>query len=68
MVAPTDEALQCAECHSKYGLLEEIEGVYIPGRDTAPWIDRIGFALALITLLGVIGHGMLRILFHLKDR
>jgi hypothetical protein len=66
MVAPADEALQCEECHSRNGRLEGVQGVYIPGRDTTPLIDRIGFALALLTLLGVIGHGALRILTRNK--
>jgi octaheme c-type cytochrome (tetrathionate reductase family) len=68
MVAPAVEALRCGECHSKDGRLEGVAGVYVPGRDADPSIDRIGFALALIALLGVMGHGALRILAYVKDR
>ena len=48
--------------------LAGVEGVYIPGRDAKPWIDRIGFTLALLTLLGVIGHGALRFLTRGRGR
>jgi len=68
MVAPADEALQCQECHRRNGRLAGVEGVYIPGRDAKPWIDRIGFTLALLTLLGVLGHGALRILTRNKGK
>jgi hypothetical protein len=68
MVAPADEALQCAECHSKNGVLDAVEGVYIPGRDAHPWIDRIGLFLVLMTLIGVIGHGAVRVLLSRKAR
>jgi octaheme c-type cytochrome (tetrathionate reductase family) len=68
MVAPAEEALRCDECHSRNGRLEGLEGVYMPGRGTHAWIDRIGFGLALLTLLGVIGHGALRILMRNKGR
>lgn len=66
MVAPAQEALQCAECHSKNGQLAGLEGVYIPGRDANRWIDRIGLLLVLATLVAVIGHGVARILTHKK--
>ena len=66
MVAPAEEAVQCQECHSRNGRLAGVEGVYIPGRDAKPWIDRIGFGLALLTLLGVLGHGALRFLMRGK--
>jgi hypothetical protein len=38
-----------------------VEGVYIPGRDAHPWLDRIGFAVVLLTLIGFIGHGVARV-------
>jgi len=62
MVAPKEQALGCGECHSRNGRLQEVGGVYLPGRDHTPWLDRAGFGLALLALLGVLGHGALRIL------
>lgn len=66
MVAPKDKALGCAECHTKGGRLEGIEGVYLPGRDNIPLLDKAGWVLALLTLLGVLGHGAIRIISHKK--
>jgi hypothetical protein len=66
MVAPADESLQCAECHDRNGVLDGVEGIYIPGRDKNLWLDRIGFAAVLITLLIFIGHGTARLLFRRK--
>ena len=62
MVAPKDDALSCQQCHKKGGRLEGIEGVYIPGRDANPWIDKIGLLVALLTLVGVLVHGAIRII------
>jgi hypothetical protein len=63
MVAPKDKAMGCSECHAKGGRLEGIDGVYLPGRgDVNPWITQGGWLLALLTLLGVLGHGFLRII------
>ena len=36
--------------------------VFISGSsDANPWVDRIGWAGALLALLGVLGHGALRV-------
>lgn len=61
MVAPKDKAVGCAECHSKGGRLEGITGVYLPGRDANPLVDKAGWLLALLALVGVLGHGVMRI-------
>ena len=66
MVAPADESLQCAECHDRNGVLDGVEGIYIPGRDKNLWLERIGFAAVLITLLIFIVHGAARVLFRKK--
>jgi octaheme c-type cytochrome (tetrathionate reductase family) len=61
MVAAKDKALGCVECHAKDGRLAGITGVYLPGRDANPLIDKAGWLLALLTLIGVLVHGALRI-------
>jgi len=66
MVAPKDKSVGCAECHTKNGRLEGIGGVYLPGRDANPLVDKAGWVIALLTLLGVIGHGVLRIVASRK--
>ena len=62
MVAPAENALGCEDCHSKNGRLASIKGIYIPGRDSTAWLDTIGWALAVLSLIGVLMHGALRFL------
>ncbi len=67
MVAPKADALTCAQCHSKEGRLKNVKGIYMPGRgDNNPLLDMAGWALALLTLIGVLIHGAGRIYAHRK--
>jgi hypothetical protein len=66
MVAPADEALGCADCHAKDGRLANLTGFYMPGRDSNPWIERIGWILVAATLLGVLLHGLVRLFLGKK--
>ena len=61
MVAPKDQALGCTDCHQKAGRLAAIEGVYMPARDRHALIDTAGWGLAALALLGVAGHGLMRV-------
>ena len=61
MVAPKEKAVGCVECHTRQGRLAGIEGVYLPARDANPWVDRAGWTLAVLALLGVLGHAAMRI-------
>jgi hypothetical protein len=63
MVAPAKDALHCQDCHAAGGRLENVPGIYIPGRvsDHSRWLDSAGWAIAALTLLGVLGHGLARI-------
>ena len=61
MVAPAEYAVGCDECHSKNGRLKDIEGIYIPSRDASRKLDMVGWAIALLTLIGVVMHGLGRI-------
>jgi octaheme c-type cytochrome (tetrathionate reductase family) len=62
MVAPKDDALACSQCHARNGRLSGIDGVYIPGQHRLATLDAAGFGIALLALLGVLGHGGLRYL------
>ncbi len=68
MVAPKEDALSCDECHSKEGRLKDLEGFYLPG--TSPdhgigrWLDIIGLLALAGTLLGVLGHGLIRFVLN----
>jgi len=66
MVAPKEKALGCEECHARNGRLAGIQGVYLPGRDAHALVDGAGWGLALLTLLGVAGHGALRLVSRRK--
>jgi len=66
MVAPAENALSCDDCHSKQGRLQNIEGVYMPGRDSNMLLDMAGWALALLALIGVLIHGAIRIVTRNK--
>ena len=60
MVAPKEQALDCVSCHAKNGRLENVTGVYIPGRDSVSFLDIIGFSILGLTLAGTLLHGVLR--------
>ena len=62
MVTSADESLQCAACHSRQGRLENLTGFYLPGRDYNSLLDWIGLGLIIVSIIGVIVHGLLRII------
>jgi octaheme c-type cytochrome (tetrathionate reductase family) len=68
MVAPKEKALNCVECHSRQGRLQNISGIYIPGRDRSEWLDLAGYSIAGLAFLGVLGHGALRIVTRKKRK
>jgi len=57
MVAPAEDALACSSCHARDGRLAALTDFYMPGRDRNIWLDRAGWMLALLTLLGSLAHG-----------
>jgi hypothetical protein len=69
MVAPKEKALSCVACHDAKtgGRLKNVKGIYMPGRgDNNQLLDMAGWALALLTLIGVLIHGAGRIYAHRK--
>jgi hypothetical protein len=66
MVAPKEDALACDSCHADGGRLTGIEGLYVPGRDETPWLDRAMLIILALTVLGILGHALLRVLFGRK--
>lgn len=60
MVTQGDRGLSCADCHSRRSRLAGVPGVYILGYDRSPWLDFLGWGAALLSLLGILGHGFLR--------
>ncbi len=68
MVAPKAAGLGCADCHSKASRLTGIPGVYMPGYSAKSWLDMLGWSVAGLTLLGVTGHGFLRLFSRRKGK
>ncbi len=68
MVAPKEQAVACEECHARDSRLAGVTGIYVPGRDGGGWLDLIGWAAAGLTLLGAAGHGLLRVVVHVRKR
>ena len=63
MVAPAEDALACDDCHAKDGRLAKLAGFYMPGRDSTGWLDFLGLLALAVAAVGVVGHGLLRIVF-----
>jgi len=61
MVSPASEALTCTNCHSRDGVLADLDGFYLPGRDVNAGLDWGGKLFILFASLGVIVHAFLRI-------
>jgi octaheme c-type cytochrome (tetrathionate reductase family) len=61
MVAPKEKAVGCVECHRTNGRLQKVSGLYMPGRDANKYLNFLGWTAALLTLIGVLIHGALRI-------
>jgi hypothetical protein len=57
MVAPKEQSLSCAECHSSNGRLANLTGFYMPGRDSNKAPNFIGWACVIAAVLGAFGHG-----------
>ncbi|MFH0735434.1 MAG: tetrathionate reductase family octaheme c-type cytochrome [bacterium] len=71
MVSVKENTVTCTECHTREnGRLAGLTDFYMPGRDYSPIVETIGKLLLLITLLGVITHGIIRIISvkNLKKR
>ena len=62
-VSPKEQTLKCIDCHtrSEEGRLAKLPGFYLPGRNYAKAVDYSGFAIIIISILGVIIHSVMRI-------
>ncbi len=69
MVAPKENVLACNECHTrKNGRLAKLAGFYMPGRDNLKVLDYMGSIIAIVSLGGVLLHGLGRFLFNNKKK
>jgi len=60
MVSPIEDALKCIDCHSQGGRLENLDGFYMPGRDSSNILDFIGIFAIFAAIGGVLIHGGIR--------
>ncbi len=60
MVAPSEDALTCTDCHSHRGRMDKLAGFYMPGTGRTGMVGMIGWVVVVLTLMGVGCHGLLR--------
>lgn len=68
MVAPREKAVKCGECHRTDGRLAKLAGFYMPGRDSARWVDILGVGLIGLVTAGVVGHALMRLMYRFRRR
>jgi len=61
MVAPAEQAMDCAECHAEDGRLADLAGIYLPGSNPNGMAGLLGKLIVILALVGVLGHGLLRL-------
>lgn len=66
MVAPAEDAVRCAACHAQEGRLVGLAGIYMPGSNPNSIVGILGVLMVLATFLGVLGHGLLRLVSRKK--
>lgn len=68
MVATKENTLDCNSCHQRENSrLAGLKDFYMPGRDYSQIVEVGGAWMLIITLLGVIVHGAIRIFLELKS-
>jgi octaheme c-type cytochrome (tetrathionate reductase family) len=61
MVTTKEKSLSCEECHHKKGRLAKLAGFYMPSRDSNTFVDYAGILMVILSFLGVLIHGLIRI-------
>ncbi|MGD8781402.1 MAG: tetrathionate reductase family octaheme c-type cytochrome [Ignavibacteria bacterium] len=63
MVSIKEKSVSCAECHTQSddGRLTKLTGFYLPGRDRNHTADFLGKFIIIVSLLGIIVHGFIRV-------
>lgn len=70
MVAPKEKAVPCQECHTRAsdGRLAAITDIYLPGRDSKPWLDLLGSLMIAGAIGGGVVHGVVRFVTRRKEK
>jgi octaheme c-type cytochrome (tetrathionate reductase family) len=67
MVSSKEKSVQCIECHTiDNSRLAGLTDFYMPARDHNKFIESTGTGIIILTLLGVIVHGAVRIVSYRK--
>lgn len=67
MVSEKDQVLSCVDCHDRNeSRIAALNDFYLPGRDYNKGVDYSGFALIFLSLFGIAGHSILRIVAPYK--
>jgi hypothetical protein len=53
-------------CHGAESRLAGVPGIHMPGHHAHGWLDKLGWALAGLSVLGVLAHGAGRAYAHRK--
>lgn len=67
MVASSDKAVECQECHAEEGRLKDVDIPYMPAAGKTRIIDMLSIIAIAATILGILGHAIIR-LFTAKRR
>jgi len=69
MVSPAEQSVSCIECHTRTeSRLAGLTDFYIPGRDRIRWVETAGVGALVLTLLGVVAHGVGRYVLSTRRR
>ncbi len=62
MVSPKENSVACIECHTRdNSRLAGLNDFYMPGRDFSPFVELAGRLLIILSIIGVLIHGSIRI-------
>ena len=69
MVSPKDQSVGCEDCHTRNdGRLAKLTGFYMPGRDRSELLDSIGNLILVVSVFGIFGHGIVRIVLKYRNQ
>lgn len=69
MVSRKENTVQCIECHNKENSrLATLTDFYLPARDSSKFVEVLGHTLILLTVIGILIHSSLRIIFYRKNK
>lgn len=69
MVSPREKTVACSECHTRENSrLAGLTDFYMPGRDSHPLIETVGFGAVLVTLFGVVVHLSARVYVGIRRK